>query len=426
MSSTVILGAGIIGVSTAYYLSQHQDPTSVHLVEPSPELFSSASGYAGGFIAKDWFGPSLAALGALSFDEHRRLAEEHGGREKWGYSRSTCISYAASAAARDPQSRGDDWLRHGTSRADAAPVTQDSLIGNTPVWLRRLEGDHIELISDEGTTAQVDPFLLCQFLLQECLKRGVKLHHPAKPISVSIDAKGELAGIRIVSTQPSSTETELPCARLIITAGSWTGQVYQMLFPKSELRVPIKSLAGHSLILKSPRWHSGLASNGCHAVFTTHNEGFCPEMFSRVGGQIYFSGLNSSTIPLPDADAGKATPYKDDLAQLRQAAREILGAGPEAEDDLEVVREGLCFRPVTAWGTPIVSRIRDEDLGNGVTTRPGAEGGVFIAAGHGPWGIAMSLGTGVVLAEMVQGRELSADVSGLAFDGKKGTEFYAD
>jgi glycine/D-amino acid oxidase-like deaminating enzyme len=106
---TVILGAGIIGVSTAYYLSKHQEPSSIHLVEPSPELFSSASGYAGGFLAKDWFAPSVSALGALSFEEHGRLAEEHGGRERWGYSPATCISYAASAEKHGEQERGDDW-----------------------------------------------------------------------------------------------------------------------------------------------------------------------------------------------------------------------------------------------------------------------------------------------------------------------------
>ncbi|KAK3311390.1 FAD dependent oxidoreductase [Chaetomium strumarium] len=416
-SSTVILGAGIIGVSTAYYLSQHQDPSSIHLVEPSPELFSSASGYAGGFLAKDWFAPSVSALGALSFEEHRRLAEEHGGREKWGYSPATCVSYAASAAARDSQKRGDDWLRDGTSRADAAPVVLDSSSGKTPTWLRRVDGDHIELISDEDTTAQVDPLLLCQFLLQECVKRGVKLHHPAKPVSVGTGGKGALAAVRIVDTK-TSAETTLECTRLIITAGAWTGQVFQTLFPRSKLQLPIKSLAGHSLMLKSPRWHAGLEHNGCHAIFTTHQTAFCPEMFSRLGGHIYFAGLNSSTLPLPDAAAGKATPYSDSLVQLREAAKEILGSGPGAEDDLEIVREGLCFRPVTPWGSPIVSRIRDQDLGLGTATRPGAEGGVYIAAGHGPWGIAMSLGTGIVLAEMVQGRKLSADVSGLGIRGE--------
>ncbi|KAL2021001.1 hypothetical protein VTK56DRAFT_7775 [Thermocarpiscus australiensis] len=417
-SNTVILGAGIIGVSTAYYLAQQQDPSSIHLVEPSPELFSSASGFAGGFLAKDWFAPSLAALGALSFEEHRRLAQQHGGREKWGYSTTTCISYAAAPASQN-QKRGDDWLRDGTSRVNAAPLILDARSGKkAPAWLRRVDGDHLELISDEDTTAQVDPLLLCRFLLQECVKRGVKLHHPARPVSVSTDGKGELAGVRIADTR-SSVETELPCARIIITAGSWTGQVFQTLFPKSELQIPIRSLAGHSLVLKSPRWHAGVESDGCHAVFMTHRDAFCPEMFSRLGGHIYFAGLNSSTVPLTDAMQGKATPYKEDLVQLRKAARDILGSADGAEDDLEVVREGLCFRPVTPWGAPIISRIQDQDLGPGMVTKPGAEGGVFVAAGHGPWGITMGLGTGIVLAEMVQGRKPSADISKLAFSGNR-------
>ena len=74
-------------LSTAYYLSLSQPGSSIHLVDPSPTLFASASGRAGGFLARDWFSPSLAGLGALSFSEHKRLADEHGGREKWGYMR---------------------------------------------------------------------------------------------------------------------------------------------------------------------------------------------------------------------------------------------------------------------------------------------------------------------------------------------------
>ena len=54
--STVIIGSGIIGASIAYYLSEESSdtqPSEIHLVESSPELFASASGYAGGFLARD-------------------------------------------------------------------------------------------------------------------------------------------------------------------------------------------------------------------------------------------------------------------------------------------------------------------------------------------------------------------------------------
>jgi len=55
MPSTVIIGAGIIGCSTAYYLSENATGSNnaIHLVENSPELFASASGKSGGFLAAD-------------------------------------------------------------------------------------------------------------------------------------------------------------------------------------------------------------------------------------------------------------------------------------------------------------------------------------------------------------------------------------
>lgn len=414
MANTVIVGAGIIGVSTAYYLSEHQPGSTIHLVEASPELFSSASGFAGGFLAKDWFSPATTSLGALSFEQHRLLAEKHGGREKWGYSPTTTISYTSKPGG-GPRKRGDDWLREGTSRADVATGTAvvDDLGGRTPKWLRRLAGDEVEIIGDHDSTAQVDPLALCQFLLGECLARGVQLHHPATVISVAKDVRGELSSVCIADTN-KSTEVDVPCTRVIVTAGAWAGQVFSTLFPHSRLRVPVGSLAGHSLVVRSPRWNKELEAAGCHALYTTSGPGYSPEIFSRIGGHIYVSGLNSSTLPLPEAARGKAKPREQDIARIKETAAELLG--PEAgADDLEVVREGLCFRPVTPSGYPIVARVRDEDLGIGVKTRAGAEGGVFLAAGHGPWGISLSLGTGMVLAEMVQGRELSADVSRLGW-----------
>lgn len=111
--ATVIIGAGIIGTSAAYYLTEPPsttDPTSVHLIESSPELFASASGYAAGFLARDWFSPSLSSLGALSFDLHKKLAEEDDGAENWGYSKSTGTSLEESVG-----DEGQDWLTEGAS-----------------------------------------------------------------------------------------------------------------------------------------------------------------------------------------------------------------------------------------------------------------------------------------------------------------------
>lgn len=51
----VILGAGIIGLSTAYYLTESGTTSaeSIHLLDSSPELLHCASAFAGGFLAAD-------------------------------------------------------------------------------------------------------------------------------------------------------------------------------------------------------------------------------------------------------------------------------------------------------------------------------------------------------------------------------------
>jgi glycine/D-amino acid oxidase-like deaminating enzyme len=123
--------------------------------------------------------------------------------------------------------------------------------------------------------------------------------------------------------------------------------------------------------------------------------GFSPEIFSRVGGEIYIAGLNDPKLPLPET-ARDAKIDSRSIDDLKKIAQKLLGQDGTDVTDLEVVREGLCFRPVTSRGVPILSRVRDEDLGGSLETKPGEDGGVYIAAGHGPWGISHSLGTGKV------------------------------
>lgn len=406
---TVIVGAGIIGTSTAYYLSQSDNtaPSDIHLVESSPELFASASGYAGGFLAKDWFGPATASLGALSFKLHRELAEKHDGRERWGYSRSTGTS------AMDTQKGGEDptdWLREGGSRAMAA--ADHEFVGDQkgPAWLTKRKGREVDVISDDASVAQVDPLRLCRFLLSESQECGVKLHQPAKVLSVSKNTEGELASVKIA--EGNGEQVDVPCTRLIITAGAWSPRVFSALFPGSKTKIPVSQLAGHSLVVRSPRWTAEHEVGGCHAVFATDSSGYSPEIFSRIGGEIYVAGVNDPSLALPD-QAVDSKPRKKDIDTLKEISTRMLGLPKAEKDDLEVVREGLCFRPVTSRGPPLVSRVDDKHL-DGIKTKSGEDGGVFLSAGHGPWGISQSLGTGKVISELVENLKTSANVRALS------------
>lgn len=164
----------------------------------------------------------------------------------------------------------------------------------------------------------------------------------------------------------------------------------------------MSQLAGYSLVVRSPRWTAEHEADGCHAVFASTSDAWSPEMFSRSGEEIYIAGLNSSTTPLPalptDAETDPAA-----VEEVRRVTEQMIGT------DFAVVREGLCFRPVTRSGNPILAQISDDKLGAGVME----SGGVFVCAGHGPWGISLSLGTGKIVSEILTNERLSCNVSRL-------------
>ncbi len=110
------------------------------------------------------------------------------------------------------------------------------------------------------------------------------------------------------------------------------------------------------------------------------------------GGIIYLAGLNSSTYPLPKV-ADQRVIDKNSIETLKRTAGRLLGEG-----GFDVVREGVCWRPVGGRGVPIVKEIEE---------------GVVVAAGHGAWGISGSLGTGWCVGEMVEGRDVREWVGGL-------------
>ena len=235
------------------------------------------------------------------------------------------------------------------------------------------------------------------------------MHQPARPISIVRSASNALTSVELLNTATSETYT-VPCTSLVIAAGAWSSIVLQTLFPKSNMRAPISSLAGHSLILRSSHWpppvldatDPGPGRQECHAVFTTEAEGgYSPEIFSRMpNGEVYLAGLNSSTYPLPKVANERVIDEKA-IAVLKKTARRLCG------DDVDIVREGLCWRPVTKRGTPIIAEL-NEVLGDDGK-------GTFLAAGHGAWGISLSLGTGYCVAGMVQRKDMSEHVGRLGF-----------
>ena len=86
----VIIGGGIIGCTTAYYLTRHpsysRTKAQITILEAS-SVAGGASGKAGGLVAK-WAYPR--ELVNITFHEHENLAKEHNGAERWGWRYTNC------------------------------------------------------------------------------------------------------------------------------------------------------------------------------------------------------------------------------------------------------------------------------------------------------------------------------------------------
>ena len=85
-AAVVIIGGGVIGLSTAYYLSKmRKNGGSIAIVDNASILCAGASGKANGILGDYGFEPEAKSLGKLSWELHQQLSSLHRGRATWGY-----------------------------------------------------------------------------------------------------------------------------------------------------------------------------------------------------------------------------------------------------------------------------------------------------------------------------------------------------
>ncbi|KAE8257043.1 hypothetical protein A4X13_0g2618 [Tilletia indica] len=399
----VIIGGGICGICTAYFLSRDSPETQIVLIE-AEGVASKASGKAGGFIAKDWHGSATASLGRLSFDLHAELAEELDGGKAYGYRTPlTNISISVKAvdkgaeveANRAPLVVGADSHQaqdlHSHSAAHeiifrARPAATGPAPSST--WLDHGNVRERELIGDPSGSAQVHPRRFCETLWGECERRGVRL------------LLGEVEGmaqdprsLRVKTTDGAKTEI-VPFGKVVVAAGPWSGQVLEKM---CNFDAGITNLPGHSVIIEPSQALPAEAVfadiRGVRSSDTTTG----PELFVRPDSEegrttVYVAGENTGE-PLPD-DLHDRSYDEEAIKRLLKACALISPALANGR----VVSKALCYRPMTERGYPVISAV------------PGHEG-IFLVSGHGPWGISLGPGSGRVMADLVLGKSPSADIT---------------
>lgn len=275
--SVCLIGAGIMGITTAYYLAKSGRCSDIVLLEEG-EPAGGASGKAAGFLARDWHGaptavsghgesppagqtsstsPSLQSLGKLSYELHSRLADELDGAQRYGYRKVPSLSMLVR------RGQGD----RSSSQAD--PLT---------AWTDGCNVSNVDVIDREGT-AQLHPEQFCHALLEECQRAGVRL----------VRGRAE----KVVSagdghTVQHSGGGEITCDNVVLCAGPWSSTAAKELLG---VDVHVKELAGHSVVLRPKQPLPALAIFAS-VVDAENMSTETPELFSRPDGTIYVAGEN--------------------------------------------------------------------------------------------------------------------------------------
>jgi glycine/D-amino acid oxidase-like deaminating enzyme len=335
----IVCGAGVVGASVAYFLARRG--VGVTVIERTG-VACAASGKSGGFLALDWCdGSPLGPLARASFKLHAELATELG--TDYGYRRMDTFMLAA-------RERG---TLAGGHRVAA------------PGWL---DGSGIVTaeLGSQATTAQVTPARFTAALIDAARALGARIH---TGVVEDVAWRGDAAsGVVMAGGEPLEGDA------VVLAMGPWTGRL------AGRLRLPsVHGLKGYSVTLAAP-------DVPAHALFvdyrTADGRALEPEIFPRPDGEVYVCGM-ADPAPLPDSPEGVEV-NESSCDTLARAAGRVSVALAAAR----ITRRQACYRPVTDDGIPLIGPV------------PGAPG-VFVATGHGPWGILNAPATGLAMAELV-------------------------
>lgn len=144
----VILGAGIVGLCTAFYTLDLSPSTRVTLVEAGSTIASGASSQAGGFLAfgAAWHEPPSQSLARLSGACHGELAARLDGAGRYQF--RECGAVGLNVGGVD-----EDRSKYRTLPGGRKQGRQEGEGGRLPQgeWV---EGDK-EVLSTEGGVAQL-------------------------------------------------------------------------------------------------------------------------------------------------------------------------------------------------------------------------------------------------------------------------------
>ncbi len=416
MVKVLVLGSGVIGTTTAWYLAEAGHEVEVVDRQPGPGLETSYAN--GGQIspchaepwanpatpakALKWLGrddapllfrwrrldPALWAWGArflLNCTARRAAVNTDRTLRLALYSRG-CLQAlrAATGIAYDQQTKGILHIyRDGAEFAQAEKAaalmsrlglprevkTPDEAVAVEPA-LAAAHKDLAGAILTPGDESG-DAHLFTRRLAERCAEKGVIFH-----FDTWIQAL-ELNGGRLASV--ATSKGRLHADAVVLAGGSWSGRLSRQV----DVRLPIYPAKGYSATLA--------VTDAAAAPSVSITDDEHKMVYSRLGERLRCAGTAELAGWNTEMDPRRARL----VAQLAEGL--FPGAGDYSQAELWC---GL--RPVTPDSVPIL----------GATKVPG----LYLNTGHGTLGWTMACGSGRLLADILSGRPTDIDMDGLGIE----------
>ncbi|KAJ3731496.1 FAD dependent oxidoreductase [Lentinula guzmanii] len=387
----VIIGAGIIGCSTAYQLTRHPSfsaaTTTIKVIEASKHgPAQGASGKAGGLVAK-WAYPK--ELVDISFAEHVKLAKEHNGQDRWGWRYVGCGSWEGKGAILSEDADFGDGVGAGGRRKSlektfglegggrkSDPVSRKRKgLPDDLLWVDESLTHSYSPMAAHGDTAQVHPFLFTNSMMDLAIEKGAELIL-GRATSLNI-SDGKVTGVDITYNDSGKRGT-LSATHVILAAGAWSPSLLPSL--------PISATRAHSITIHA----QPSVDIAPYVLFTEialpERRGLTvsPEIYARPGNEIYACGPGDDSLLPKNVD----DVILDEVA-CESIWMHVSSISPELRAGT-VDKRQACFLPVVeTGGGPIVG------------AAPHIAQGLIIATGHTCWGISNAPGTAKALSELV-------------------------
>ncbi|KAL9027550.1 MAG: hypothetical protein Q9196_003943 [Gyalolechia fulgens] len=317
---TIIIGGGVISLSTAYYLALAQrelEPkTCIYVVDSSPKLFAAASGHATVSDGRKEYGFSGVNASEVVFKED---AESQLGSQ-WGH-------------VKLPK-----WFK-GSDQYMAKPEPYSV------------------------AAARVDSFRFCEFLLGRCKAMGVSVMTNTEVKRVENDAQATPAVPSVIMQQGSQYYT-VPAHNIVIAAGPWSQRVLATLYPEATVKLFMDTThsAGNHLVIKTPGYKPIDDEQNCEQLFLDKVLDHPLDISTLLGGTMYIGSYGAEPEELPEnaIDVHAQPKAVEAIKRLCLRALEF----PKGEE-LEIVQAGRCYRPEVKQGHPIIAELHH---GQGIFT----------------------------------------------------------